>query len=68
MSTEKLNTDAEYNQAEEAVVALSHAFGLSEADVVELINNGLALHYKTYKLPEKANDMMNELKATFDCL
>lgn len=68
MSTEKLNTDAEYNKAEEAVSALSEALGLSEADVVELINNGLALHYKTYKLPEKVNDMVNELRATFDCL
>lgn len=59
-------TSTEQYHSEEGVIQLSLAFGISECEVIDMIENGLALQYKG-NLPSKMVELIDELRATFDC-
>lgn len=60
-----ITRDEQYN-SEEGVIHLSLAFGVSECEIIDMIENGLAFQYKGNPT-QKMVELVDELRATFDC-
>ena len=59
-------TEKQINDAEEAVVSLTQATNLTDKEIVDVITDGFTMKYNG-NLPKDIFDLIDELKATFDC-
>jgi hypothetical protein len=59
-------TERQINDAEEAVVSLTQATNLTEEEIVDVIADGFYMKYNG-NLPKDIFDLIDELRATFDC-
>jgi hypothetical protein len=63
--TENTMSSKDLNSAEEAIVNLSEALGLSEKQVIEIISGGMMLETRG-KLTTRFKEFLDEMTATFD--
>lgn len=60
-------TDWQLNDAEEAVEKLSNATNLEFEEIIDVIHDGFSMKYKG-SIPDHIYELIDELRATFDCL
>jgi hypothetical protein len=58
-------TESQLASSEDAVFNLSHAFGLTESEAVELIHCGISNHYGEF-VPPHIWELLDGLRSSFD--
>lgn len=63
--TERGLTDRDFNAGEEAIIALAGALSLTEKQVIQILEGGMALE-SGGKLTPEFNEFIEEMTASFD--
>lgn len=63
---EKVMTDKELDQGENAIIPLAIALGISEKELVNLLESGMQILQSSKTLTERPAFFIEEIKATFD--
>lgn len=61
-----LLTNADYYNAEEAIIHLSIALGISEKEAITILEAGITFEFAGNP-PAKHLEFIDEMKASFDC-
>ena len=61
-----LISDKEFSEGENAIIPLAIALGISEKELVNLLESGMQILKSSKTLPERPAYFIEEIKATFD--